>query len=279
METIKNKQEQQQQPPSPAFRTLQKKIEELTNGIRGIQDIFLDRRKIIRQQLKEIIQLAQDLSIDDMQLRDMIDESCTRMRVSPSWLRKQLPETLKLTKHTRKDYLERQLQRDQQSLQQQQPQRQQKELVESPTLSSSLHPAIEQRQQPLDNEGKTAATTTITKVTTYDDDNHSIAVIPLLTQKENEGLVEKSSDDKNKIIEKLNERIEELQKENTYFGEQQQKQQEETFTAVGYLEIQNNDIPVKVTVNVKTKSIERMEIDRELVKKVMRTTSYEKTTP
>jgi hypothetical protein len=40
METIKNKQEQQQQPPSPAFRTLQKKIEELTNGIRGIQDFF-----------------------------------------------------------------------------------------------------------------------------------------------------------------------------------------------------------------------------------------------
>jgi hypothetical protein len=230
----------------------------------------LDRRKIIRQQLKEIIQLAQDLSIDDMQLRDMISESCTRMGVSPSWLRKQLPETLKLTKHTRKDYLKRQLQRDQQPLQQQQPHQQQKELVESPTLSSSLHPAIEQRQQPLDNEGKTAATTTITKVTTYDDDddNHSIAVIPLLTQKENEGLVEKSSDDKNKIIEKLNERIEELQKENTYLREQQQqKQHVETFTAVGYLEIQNNDIQVKVTVNVKTKSIERMEIDRELVKK------------
>jgi hypothetical protein len=59
---------------------------------------------------------------------------------------------------------------------------------------------------------KTAATT---KVTTYDDDN-SIEVIPLLTQKENEGLVEESSDDKNKIIEKLNEKIEELQQEITY---------------------------------------------------------------
>jgi hypothetical protein len=275
--TIVNEQQRDQQ-SSPAFRTLEQKIEELTNGIRGIQDIFLDRKKIILQQLKEIGQLAQDLSIDGMQLRDMIYESCTRMGVSPSWLRKQLPETLKLTKHTRKDYLKRQLQRDQQSLQQQQPQQQQKELVESPTLSSSLHPAIEQRQQPSDNEGKTAATTT-TKVTTYDDDNnHSIAVIPLLTQKENEGLVQESSDDKNKKIEKLNERIEELQKENTYLREQQQKQQEETFTAVGYLEIQNNDIPVKVTVNVKTKSIEWMEIDRELVKKVMRMIYYEKTT-
>ena len=62
------------------------------------------------------------------------------------------------------------------------------------------------------------------------------AVIPLLTQKENEGLVEESSDDKNKIIEKLNEKIEELQQEITYLREQQQKQQEEKFTALGYLE-------------------------------------------
>ena len=77
MNIIINEQELQQQPPSPAFRTLEQKIDELVNGIRGIQDIFLDRRKTIRQQLKEIIQLAQDLSIDDMQLRDMIYESCT----------------------------------------------------------------------------------------------------------------------------------------------------------------------------------------------------------
>ena len=45
------------------------------------------------------------------------------------------------------------------------------------------------------------------------------------------------------------------------------KQQEETFTAVGYLEIQNNDIPIKVTVNVKTNSIEWMEIARNLYQK------------
>ena len=262
MNRIINEQEPQQQPPSPAFRTLEQKIDELVNGIRGIQDIIWDRRKTIRQQLKEIIQLAQHLSIDDMQVRDMIYESCTRMDVSPSWLRKMLPKNLKLSKHTRKDYLKRQQQRDQQPLQQQ-PQQQQRELVELPISSSSRHPALEQRQQPSDNEEKTAGATT--KVTTYDDDNHSIAVIPLLTQNENEGLVEKSSDDKNKIIEKLNEKIEELQQEITHLHEQQQKQQVEKFTAVGYVEIQNNDIPVKVTVNVKTKSIEWMQIDRELL--------------
>src|SRR5689334_3976158 len=197
-----DEQRQQQQPPSPTVETLQKKIDEFANGIRGIQDIFLDRKKTIIRQMDEIIQLAQDLSIDDMQLRDMISESFTMIGVSPSWLRKLLPETLKLTKHTRKDYLKLQQLRDQQPLHQQQPQQQQRELVESPptsssSSSSSRHPAVEQRQQPSGNEEKTGAATT--KGTTYDDDddNHSIPVIPLLTQKENEGLVEKSSDDKN----------------------------------------------------------------------------------
>ena len=258
--------DEQQQPTPPTLETLEQKIDELVNGIRGIRDIICDRRKIIRQQLKEIIQLAQDLSIDDMQVRDMIYESCTRIGVSPSWLRKMLPENLKLTKHTRKDYLKRQIQRDQQPLYQQ-PEQRQRELVELPTSSSSSrHSAVEQRQQPSDNEEKTGAATT--KVTTYDDDdNHSIAVIPLLTQNENEGLVEKSSDDKKKIIEKLHEKIEELQQEITYLHEQQQKQQEEKFTAVGNLEIQNNDIPVKVSVNVRTKSIEWMRIARELIQK------------
>ena len=264
MNLIINEQEPQQQPPSPAFRTLEEKIDELVNGIRGIRNIIWNRRKIIRQQLKEIIQLAQDLSIDDMQVRDMIYESCTRMGVSPSWLRKMLPKNLKLTKHTRKDYLKRQLQRDQQPLYQQ-PEQRQRELVELPTSSSSSrYPAVEQRQQPSDNEEKTAA---ITKVTTYDD-NNSKAVIPLLTQKENEGLVEESSDDKTKIIEKLHEKIEELQQEITYLHEQQQKQQEEKFTALGYLQLLDNDVPIKVTVNVKTKSIEWMEVDGEFIKKL-----------
>jgi hypothetical protein len=80
------------------------------------------------------------------------------------------------------------------------------------------------------------------------------------------------------IIEKLNEKTEELQQEIAYLHEQQ-KHQEEKFTAVGSLQLQNNDIPVKVTVNVKTKSIEWMEIARELVqKKVMGMIYYEKTT-
>ena len=72
MNSTINEQELQQQPPSPAFRTLEQKIDELVNGIHGIQDIFLNRKKTIRQQVNEIIQLARDLSIDDMQLRHMI---------------------------------------------------------------------------------------------------------------------------------------------------------------------------------------------------------------
>jgi hypothetical protein len=235
--TIVNEQQRDQQ-SSPAFRTLEEKIDELANDIRGIRDIIWDRKKTIIRQMDEIRQLASDLNIDNIQLRKMILESVADIGVSESWLRKMLPETLKLTKHTRKDYLKRQLQRDQQPLHQQ-PEQRQRELVELPTSSSSRHPAVEQRQ------------------------------------KENEGLVEESSDDKNKRIEKLNGKIEELQEQNRYLREQQQE--EETFTALGHLQLWDNDVPIKVTVNVKTKSIEWMEIDRERIKKIMRMASYEKT--
>jgi hypothetical protein len=97
-----------------------------------------------------------------------------------------LPKNLKLSKHTRKDYLKLQQQRDQQPLQQQ-PQQQQKELVELPTSLSSRHSVSEQ-----------------------------------------------------------------------------QPQDEETFAALGYL-LFDNDVPIKVTVNVKTKSIEAMEIVHEII--------------
>jgi hypothetical protein len=96
--------------------------------------------------MDEIIQLAEYLNVDSIQLRKMIVESFADIGVSESWLRKLLPETLKLTKHTRKDYLKLQQQQDQQPLQQQ-PQQQQKELVELSTSSSSRHPAVEQQQQ------------------------------------------------------------------------------------------------------------------------------------
>jgi hypothetical protein len=182
---------EQQQPPSPTVETLQQKIDEFANGIIGLYGIYRDRKKTIKQQLQEIRQLAADLNIDDMQLRDMISESFTTIGVSPSWLRKLLPGYLKSTKHTRKDYLEIQHQRDQQPLQQQQ--QQQKELVELPTSLSSRHSV----------------------------------------------------------------------------SEQQQPQEEETFTALGYLKLYGNDVPIKVTVNVKTKSIEAMEIAHEIIQKII----------
>ena len=176
---------EQQQPPSPTVETLQQKIDEFANGIVGLYGIYRDRKKTIKQQLQEIRQLAADLNIDDMQLRDMISESFTTIGVSQSWLRKLLPGYLKSTKHTRKDYLEIQHQRDQQPLQQQQ---QQKELVELPTSLSSRHSVSEQ-----------------------------------------------------------------------------QPQEEETFTALGYLQLYGNDVPIKVTINIKTKSIEAMEIAHEII--------------
>jgi len=199
----------------------------------------------LAQQLGEIKQLGSDLKIDNIKLREMISESFGLMGVSESWLRKLLPESLKSTKHTRKDYLEQQQKRDQQSLQQQQ---QQNELVQ---LSTSRHSVAAQKP----SDGKTTSTAS--------HDNKAVAIAPQ-TQNKEIGLAEEL--DKHKpIIETLKQRIEELEKENRHLREsagqhhhQQLQQQEERFTAHGILQIKNNDLPVKVTVNVKTKTIEHM---------------------
>ena len=75
--------------------------------------------------------------------------------------------------------------------------------------------------------------------------------------------------------EKLKQRIEELQTENGYLREvnatqaqqqqleqqHQQKQEEETFTAVGQLNLGKYHMQIRVTVNVKTKSIDFMDVD------------------
>jgi hypothetical protein len=174
----------------------------------------------------------------------MISRIFVKTGVSQSWLRKLLPESLKFTKHTRKDYLEREQQRDQESLIQ--PQEQHQELVELP---DSRQPELEQ-QQPSNGKPR--------EVTTFDNKS---AEMP---HKEEE--------------EKLKQRIEELQTENEYLREvnatqaqqqqqqqleqqHQQKQEEETFTAVGQLNLGKYYMQIRVTVNVKTKSIDFMDVD------------------
>jgi hypothetical protein len=264
MTSIDEQRQQQQQSPSPTVETLQQKIDEFANGIVGLYSIYRDRRKTIIQQLHEIRQLAKDLSIDDMQLRDMISESCTMMGgVSPSWLRKLLPGYLKSTKHTRKDYLKLQHQRDQQPLQQQQ----QQELVDLPSLSSQH--SVSEQQQPSDDDDEQTAS-----VTTYDNNNVVVAVKPQ-TQNKQRAVLE----DKDTIIKNLETKIKELQVEIKYLhdGPAAQQQQEETFTALGYIQLSGNDVPIKVTINIKTKSIEDMKIANEIIhKKIIRTYS---TTP
>ena len=72
--SIVNEQQRDQQ-SSPAFRTLEQKIDELANDICGMRDIIWDRKKTIIRQMDEIRQLASDLNIDSIQLRKMILES------------------------------------------------------------------------------------------------------------------------------------------------------------------------------------------------------------
>ena len=223
----------------PTTKTLEQRIDEFAQTFAGL-DTY---RKTAVQQLKEIRQLASDLKIDNIKLREMISDSFRLRGLSESWLRKLLPEFLKYPKHTRKDYLELQQKRDQQSLQQQQ---QQNELVQLSTPGQSV--SAQQR-----SDGKT------TNTASYD--NKGVAIAPQ-TQNKEVGLSEEL--DKHKaIIERLKQRIEELEKENRRLREtdgKQQQQEEEIFTASGILQIKNNDLPVKVTVNVKTKTIERIVI-------------------
>jgi hypothetical protein len=83
--------------------------------------------------------------------------------------------------------------------------------------------------------------------------------------------------EKNKtiIIEKLQRRIQNLQTENGYLhettaiqGQQQQQQEGDTFTALGRLEHLTNCVPVRVTVNLKTKTIESMGIAYDLIQEI-----------
>lgn len=124
----------------PTIKTLEQKIDEFAQTFVGLDSY----RKTAMQQLKEIIQLASDLKVDNTKLREMIRYSFRLRGLSESWLRK---------------------------------------------LLRRLREAHGQRQ-----------------------------------------------------------------------GQQQQQHEEERFTAHGVLQIKPNDFLVKVTVNVKTKTIERMVI-------------------
>ena len=235
--------EQQKKEPTPTIETLEQKIEELATSIddlRTIHYMHTSRKKEIKNLIREVRQLALALNVDEIQFRKMISQAFVKTGVSESWLRKLLPESLKFTKHTRKDYLEREQQRDQESLIQ--PQEQHQELVELP---ESTQPELEQ-QQPSDGKPR--------EVTTFDN-----KLVEML-QKEEEN--------------KLKQRIEELQTENEYLREvnaiqaqqqqeqqHQQKQEEETFTAIGQLNLGKYHMQIRVMVNVKTKSIDFMDLD------------------
>jgi hypothetical protein len=244
--TVIEDEEQQEQQPTPTIETLEQKIDELANTIdelNALHHTYKSRKRAIMKLIIEVRQLASDLNVDDIRFREMISRSFAMTGVSESWLRKLLPESLKFTKHTRKDYLKRKQQRDQQPLIQ--PQSQLQELVELP---ASRQPVLEQQQLQQSSDGKA------TEVTTLD---NKLAGVPQQTQKQEEEQL------------KLKQRIEELERENRYLreitGTQEQQQQlqqqhEETFAALGQLQLGDFRMRIKVTVNVSTKSIELMEL-------------------
>jgi DNA repair ATPase RecN len=110
---------EQQQKPTPTIRTLEQKIEQLTKSVdelRKLHNTYASKRKVVKNMIREIRQLALDLNVDEKELRMMISRSFDMAGISKSWQRKLLPESLKFINHTRKDYLERQQQLEQQPL-------------------------------------------------------------------------------------------------------------------------------------------------------------------
>jgi hypothetical protein len=240
--TVIKEDEQQEKQQTPTIETLEQKIDELANTadeLHTFHYLYESRMMAIKKQIREARQLALDLNVDEIQLRKMISQSFAKAGVSESWLRKLLPDSLKFTKHTRKDYLERKQQRDQQPLLQ--PQQLHQEFAER---QASKQPVSEQQQQqPLDEKA--------IEIPTFD---NKLAEMSQQTQKEEE---------------KLKQRINELQRENRHLREvtaaqwqqlQQQQEKEETFIAIGMLKERTNVIPIRVTVNVRAKSIEFMEV-------------------
>jgi hypothetical protein len=178
------------------------------------------------RQLQEISQLASDLNIDKVQLRTMIFRSFAEVGISDSYLRKLLPETLKFMKHMRKDYVQKQDQRDQSIHLQQSHQQESVELPTSGQLALASAKSIE--------------------ASTIGSHNSVI----LHTEGEQVAL-----EDKDTTIKNLKKVIKELEDHT------------KSFTAVGTFRYWNHDILLKITVNVKAKSIGAIEIARPVSQK------------
>lgn len=205
-------------PPSPV-EILEQKIDRLSRNIYKCQKIFMDRKKTVRQQFQEIIQLASDLNIDKPQLRTMLSRSFAEVGISASYLRKLLPEALKFMKHMRKDYVQKQDQRGQSKYLQQSDQQESVKLPSSSPLALKSDKSID--------------------LPTTDTQNG------VILHTEGEQVV---FEDKYTTIKNLKKVIKELE------------DLTESFIAIGTFRYRNNDLLLKITVNVKARSIGNIEI-------------------
>jgi hypothetical protein len=206
--------------PLSPVEILEEKIDRLSRDIYKCQKIFIHRKKTVGQQFQEIIQLASDLNIDKRQLRTMISRSFAEVGISASYIRKLLPEALKFMKHMRKDYVQKQDQRDQSKYLQQSDQQ------ESVKLPSSSSPLTLKSDKSID-------------VPTTGTQNG------VILHTEGKQVVFEDKDTTIKKLKKVIKGLEDLT---------------ESFIAIGTFRYRNNDLLLKITVNVKARSIGNIEI-------------------
>ena len=92
------------------MKAFKEKIEKFSHTIRSIDEFQKNARKTVREELNEIIQDGKRLCVEDLQIRSMIATALEARNVSQSYIRKLLPENLKLMQMRRTKIGQAQLQ-------------------------------------------------------------------------------------------------------------------------------------------------------------------------
>lgn len=201
---------------------------------------YLAVRKSIKSQLEEIVHLGiNTYKMQQIQLRDMIDETFAEKHVSLSYLRKLLPDVLKMTARTNKRYLE--------GAQQEEKDDELEDDGTSPIYKGSLT-----------TSGSTTNGSTGTSTVTVPKDDYSdlVDAPPAKRITVSEDVVRHYKEE----IKKLKLQLQTLQ-----------DQLGEIFTAKAIVDIRGNQIPILITVDPRKQEVKSVEADEATIRKIAQT--------
>lgn len=93
--------------PEQQERDIRDRVDNVVDQVSKFYDKYQDTRKQVKTQLEEIVDIGiKRYGMKPSRLRDIIDTSFAEKHISLSYLRKLLPDFLKMTSRTNKRYLE-----------------------------------------------------------------------------------------------------------------------------------------------------------------------------